>query len=823
MMVAIIIFVAIAIVGFIIYQLLPSTRFQKANSFFDCGNLVEAIKIYDSIISKHPDAPAKLAECKLKAGINAKSKNENEAIKYFNDIILIKRRLTNKANMIKFALVESKANFEIAQLNFNKICLDYNLEYKTTKLKENLRYIDISIKNGCENDFLALRNKHLSELEEINFYVAKQFEKTENFEDAIQFYSMANDFAEQLTNSKFKYSSLARIAICNLKKIKSVESIDFHVLNQSPVEYKKDFYYRYVIKLLYEENYIEAESFLSENLNYTSPAIDKLKEIIRNRKTNVAIEIVNNINQDLDQLYEKSFPVDDVKNLYDTLDKNIEQVILGIPNLDIKLQELKPSLFNRLLINYINDEKYAQAINLIRKFPLFWESPQLLKNLGISCFGYTAQGNLTEKNYPMVISSWLTAVYSDKVILKSLEDTSWDDEYTFSLSNSIGSFYAHHSELPVNVNYDDISDTNISIGAAQKELLQQFEVLINQKILDSSLAQNVDDFYHQEKEAIEKIISVINQDILFAAPRFAKLYGINDNIIEILNNDYVEYGLEESLEVGIPYLNNNSEGSVKEYGKAKDAITGIISSIQSEDISKLKTNLSSVNKLLIEKFESTRESVEDLIYNTFFTKIEENDENEKLINLMSECINFCAQNEKLRFQCSNYIADFCVAKVNEGEIDNYKALSLIKNAYLYSLDNQRISQNIITLIRMNLMDILNKRTIHANSIYKILDEIIPKRSLAFKEFSFELFQARKDLLDQLKESGVEISILTTESLISSFHDSYESSLTEEGIKLKSVLSYLKKLSEGCPIISNTDNDQLSQIRQQLGLSTDLRI
>ena len=84
---------------------------------------------------------------------------------------------------------------------------------------------------------------------------------------------------------------------------------------------------------------------------------------------------------------------------------------------------------------------------------------------------------------------------------------------------------------------------------------------------------------------------------------------------------------------------------------------------------------------MIEEFETIKDSVEDSIYNAFALKIEEDDENEDLIPLMNECIRLTTQNEKLKYQYSSYVADLCISKVNADEINNLKALSLMKDVY----------------------------------------------------------------------------------------------------------------------------------------------
>ena len=791
----VIILIVVGIVGYVIYQTLPNPKFQKATSLFDLGKLDEATKILNDIFEKHPDAPAKLAECKLKEGLNAKPKSDNEAIKYFNEAIEIKKRLPANASKTKYELIEAKACFEIAVIQFSNSISVTNSESKVKNLKDNLRFIDMATKSGIEKDFAALRKKHLSELAEINFSFGIQSEKSNKLVEAIKHYSTAKDFAAQSSNAKILYSASTRTGISKLKNREHVEANIFDDVNKSSIEYKRDFFFRYAKKLLQDKEYLETEKIISTHLNFSSTAIDKLKELLKTKKIKDAIKKVNEINYNLDQLYENSFPVDDVKNLYENLDKRIDEIKSVIPTLTDKLKQLKPSLFNRLLTHYISEEQYGNAIVLIQKFPSFWESPELLKNLGICCYGYTAQGNISQKNYQTIISNWLTAVYCDKVVLKSLEETNWDDEYTFTLTDAIGSNYHQHNSLPDNVNYDDITDSNISIGATQRELLQQFETLMHQKISDNLLAKTVTDFYEGEKEAVQKVVSVINTEILFAAPFFAKTHGINNEIIEELDNDYEEYSNEEALQAGVAYIKNKSESSVGKYSAAKELVAKLLSAIHNENLDDVKAVVADKQKSLIEEFETIIESVEDSIYNAYALKIEEDDENEDLIPLMNECIRLTTQNEKLKYQYSSYVADLCISKVNADEINNLKALSLMKNAYLYSKDNTRICKNIVTLIRYNLLDITNDRTKKISEIYQVLDSIKKNRSITFKRNSTELAKARTDILRELQKSGVDISQLTS---------TFSISLTAHGEKLKKVLNYMSALSEGSQNESSDD-------------------
>ena len=114
------------------------------------------------------------------------------------------------------------------------------------------------------------------------------------------------------------------------------------------------------------------------------------------------------------------------------------------------------------------------------------------------------------------------------------------------------------------------------------------------------------------------------------------------------------------------------------------------------------------------------------------------------------------------------------------------------------------------------MDILNDRTRKESDISKILDWAKRNMSETFKENSSELSNARKEILGQLKASGVDISLFEDNNLASILSGH---SLNSQGLKMKKILTYLRDLGS----IQETANplDRLRQLRQQLNLDDDL--
>jgi len=805
----IIVLIIISIVGYLIYQSLPNTKYEKAKNLFNTKDYSGAITVLNEIFEKHPDAPAKLAECKLNLGQQASGKVEK--IKYFNEVTGLRKKISNSASFSKFDSIEAKAIFEISKIQYEEA--KGNIE----KLNKNIRFIDTANQKASESNFSSLKTKHFSDLAGIHFKKATEKEKAGKSSDvinAIQSYKTANDYAEKSNNSLVINNSTSRILICQLKISQSVSLVNSSKIKKSDKNYQKELYYLYAIHLLKNKEFSEAENIISQHLNFQSSDIDKLKEILKTEKNNNAVKTVSEINTSIDKLYNNSLATEELKLFYDSLDEVSNELSDIESELSEQIAAIKPTLFNRLLTQYIETEQYDKAINIIYKYPKFWESSELLKNLGICCYGATSKGLMTERNYKVVVSGWLTSIYSDNVILKSLDDTTWDDNYTFSLVEAIGSNYSNHEEIPDNVNYDEVSELNISIGDTQKELLQQFETIIHREIQDTSLSTLINDFYDSEKEAIEKIIAQIENDIFFATPYFAISNGMHNEIISELDNDYHTYSIEDALEAGLPYIKNSKSTVVYQYFFANDLIEKVKSAIGNENSSAIKKLNTKDNKKCIEKFDSISSSVEDSLFNSVTNKISEDDENEKLIPIMEECISFSNQNEKLKHQYSNYVANYCISQINETNIDNFKGLSLMKGAYLRSPNNPRIVKNFITLIRFNLMDMLNEdnnnsfdfllgQTRNSKGIYKILDWVKNNMSQTYKQNSDELSKARREILQQLKQSGVDTSLFDDNSLSSLMSGN---SLNLQGLKMKKVLGYFRDLGN-----EDTSSDPLDPL------------
>jgi hypothetical protein len=783
-------FIIILFIGYFWYQSTSTAQFMRGVAMLSKQRTIEAVSIFEDLFERHPDAPVKLAECKMIQGLEYLSYDKVIAKSFFEQVIEIKKQAPAKARKKSFEKLEKRAYLEIAKIDFNLVINEPPAQKKLYRIHENLQFINNAPKKGYEKEFNNISRKYTQELAGSYYFLGKNYEKELHLVEAIQFYSKIINLAN--VPLALKTDATVRLGICKLKLEEDFNETLLDKIENASEDIKRDFYFRYTLKLIREKKFADAESTIQNQLDIDSPVIEKLKRIIYSTRIDTIKSKIDKINQTIDSLYENTFTMEDLKSFYDNLDTEINVIKTVIPSITEKLNQIKPSLFNRLLTNYIEEKKFANAINIIQKYPFFWENPELLKNLGICCYGYTSQGNLEENNYKIIISYFLTAVYSDKAMIKSLEQISRKDNYTYTLIESIGSTCLYQGKLPPNINYDEVSETNISIGATQKELLVLFESLLSRKINNPNLINIAHSFFSFEKEATGRLIKVINRDILCASPYFAKIFGINKTITTSLTEIYENDKNEDALEAGIPYITGDSNTYIKSYAIAKDLVYKAVKAIQNEDLAELKLLNSRGKSNPVTQYTQIAAKAEELLFKSIASKINSNSENDRLIPLMEEIICFSSKNEKLRKQYSAYIASYCINKMKVNAIDHLKALSLMKSAYMYSPDNVQICQNFIAIIKFNLIDILNNKSLNASEIYKLLDDTYMNRSATFNQESADLKKNRDDILRELSQKGADLS------LFEDSQDSYperKSMLTPQIERTKEVLSYLKKMSE----------------------------
>jgi molecular chaperone DnaK len=439
--------------------------------------------------------------------------------------------------------------------------------------------------------------------------------------------------------------------------------------------------------------------------------------------------------------------------LYDDFDNIGTTIKKGFPELSKKVDKFKPYLFSRLIGEYFENEAFEQLIAHITTFEDFYKRPELLKNVGIACLRMANNQQITKANYEIIISTWLTAVYSDRVILNSLEITDWDDDYTFTLLNSIGSKYAFENEVE-NVNFEEVSDNNICIGETQRQLVSFFETALNE-IPNASLGKKVQVFYNTEKEATEKIIATISTEIIYAAPHFAKKHDLNGNILKHLVTEFKAEQDTNILEVGLLYSEGKQPAIFESYQTAQNFVSNALHAIKNKRSTTLDNQNIDRNKNALAQFPKMGENFEAEMNREFHTIAQEETENVAMITLFEKAIDISSNKEQLRGKCADFIANLVISKVNDGNMNNEKALSYLIKAYGLSKNNHKVLNNLATIVRFNCSDMLNGDISDATR-KKLEDLATIKNGLLTQSLRNELLEMFNIIMTGIRENNEEV-------------------------------------------------------------------
>ena len=686
-----------------------SSLLLVAKEYAKKGKYINSYTILSSLFKLESEAVTQYAESKYQEACSYSDKDTIRTIDLLFESIQCEELLTKESNKHYFALVVEKAKFKIAEIRFDEYSkTDIRVEKlneRIEKILENYNFIKaISIiRLGKEINQLGLL--HFESLQNLYLNLAYKFESEGKLVKAKENYTKSLTFSQNKDSSY--YCAFIRNQICNLKNGIKIRELVVKEICDIKHSFKEDFIYRYVITLLKEDKVNKAEKLIDSYLNATHEAVQKLKRICHKQKIEIAQKELEIFNDVIIGIAENTLSLNDSMEIYNSLEDKADNLSIYFPHVKQSVLDLKPLLFNNLLSLLFSEHYYDDAIKLIiKRFPRFYENHALLRNVGIACIGIAENGLISEDNFKQVVSLWLTCIHNDYLILSTLEYTTWDDNYNFTLNGSIGSNYELHNNLPDNVNYGDAETSNISIGEVQRELVKEFELQLD-KIKNSTLQKKVSDFYESEINAIRKCVEIIMNDILFCTPYFAEVYNLSSVITNELIADYEQYGTEDALKIGLLYDIKKQSNLIREYGDAIQDSDAIFIAIGKLDRVQLKTSLnpSKVNRIL--KYETIGSGFEDKIYISIHTHILADSLNETVIPILEHIIEICPNYLNIKILYTKFINSLCVDKVNSNKMVVERALELTLKAYLLLPNDTQLQSNLYTLVRMVMREIVN--------------------------------------------------------------------------------------------------------------------
>nr|WP_303217363.1 hypothetical protein [uncultured Prevotella sp.] len=483
-----------------------------------------------------------------------------------------------------------------------------------------------------------------------------------------------------------------RTTICQLKKGTSLKEKDvLNVLSYVGfAKEKKDLSYRYGIWLIKNTSAKNALDFIKEHL----PNEDELIDICNNEYIVEAEASLAEMNASIEDMTTGKMSLSDATKLASKIDSYDATISPYLKNVHSKIISLKESIQSYILSKSFEEGDYKLALKLLKDTGASWFLDDIyFRNVAIACLGIAENGLLNKLNYKEVISYWLTAVYRDQLFVQSLDYTSWDDSYTFTLYNSMGgSKEESFDTLPDNVNFDEaIKGTVISICEVQQSLLGRFEAAI----------ESLDDFYRQfydaQKDAMDSLVKLnLDHPCMIAAPYLANNTRKCINKIKgTLDYEYDNYRNENTLKVGLMY--NLTSGVYGDYKTATTAIDDCSKAILTKSVVQVNSAFCDSAIDSIREFPDLYSSFVVNLQNALSSLIKDEADYKTVMSLF---IPICRliNDSTIAYMFGNHINQCVVGELNDEKLDLATGLEDMVSVYEVAKNCSRLKDNIGNVI-----------------------------------------------------------------------------------------------------------------------------
>lgn len=480
-----------------------------------------------------------------------------------------------------------------------------------------------------------------------------------------------------------------RALICNVKSGNIDTSKEQRITNalnlKSHESLKDDLAYRYACFLLQSTRPGDAEQLLKKYLPTESSLLALCENIYIKESEKYLLEF----NQKIKSVIEGTMTVTDATSFLQEIDQYKSKISNRLTDTSSKFNSYKSKLESYILRGMFIEEQYDKAFDkLLSMYPAYIEDDSQFRNVAIAALGLVESGTAKDKILKYAISIWLSAVYTDRLFVKSLDYTSWDDDFTFTLQGSLGqtSDYDYDS-LPDNINFDDpVENHNIAIKDVQLSLSSRMETVIRDNY------PKFEQFFTEEKEALDNLMELnLDQDFIIASPYLAtQLATVKKSIKEALDYDIAQgYDNEEdALNLGVRYgFSGNEYSSYKDaqqkVDSCKTAMAGSIATIRSA--------FSSLPQ--IKNFSKLYSSLKSFVSSRMNEDIKSKLDYKKFIDVY-EIVCKAFNEVPLSLAFSNYANGEIVQRLNDDRMQLRDGVGYMVRIYLIAPSSIQVKQNL---------------------------------------------------------------------------------------------------------------------------------
>lgn len=619
------------------------------------------------------------------------------------------------------------------------------------------------------------------------------YELHEQWPQAHTDYEAAKDVYQQLDHAATVATMQLRQSIVAMKSYKGGVVTDAGTIRIAEEKVRLDMAYRAAVSYLQAGDYDTASLFIPHLEGHLSEATALANAANKQRLQALRAEIerANTLAQD------ELATFDALQQLHRALPKLATRTAALNPVLGRQLTDLRPYVFGRLLTAGLAQGQLMPLLELLTSQPDYHTKPETLKNVGIVCLRLAVSQQLTVTNYKRIVALWLTALHTNEVLLASLESTSWDDDLTFTLDDSLG--VRSMSDLPENVNRSAASESNISLGEAQRNLMRTFESAIH-SIEHSALQAQVSAFYDQEKTALTNLISLLSEgpstlvQPYVITPFAAAELNLSGSIVQILLARYSRTASEELLNYALPYQTTPPQPLLVGYQAALELEKKATACFSSPR----RTNLQALPAVLktgaaqLKSYPKLQSRV--LLRLTDEVKSANKEEPDgQLVTAFEALIAAFPAHEPLKVLGAHHLCDWCISSLNEETMDNSTALERLAQGWSWATDDQRLAANLCILFGMLCREPASngqKQNLELALLEKVQIQAARQQTRALKQaVASELVPMQQDMFQMLREAKINV-----DALISAANIGYSTQYTADGIAMGKKLAVLRKMT-----------------------------
>ena len=493
------------------------------------------------------------------------------------------------------------------------------------------------------------------------------------FAEAQEDYTGANACHEDM-------DALGRAAICAIKRtdldIETVRESVNKVRENVSAPIWKDLQYRYVLLLL-KNGLLSDAGLIAERIRNA-----KLIALCESLKLQQCRADIESVNKDLELMTAGKMSLEQARGFRESLDARMAKILEYYPEYSGRKERYKDAAANAVIAAAFKEGKYVIAFEMLgKKHPDLLKNDNTFRNLAVAALGIMEDGGLTAKNYKAVIAIWLTAVYCDRLIVKSLDYTSWDDPYTFTLCDALSETW-DYPDLPDNINTNDKSETNIGIGAVQRSLLERSDAVLSKGNKDYY------DFYRKEIEAMDAMAAfhldnIISEDVI--SPYLYTIMPVAywNNLRAKLDDS------EAALRVGVMY--GITSGRFGEYSEASGSYNDCMKALS--DLSLVGSHFTITKINTIRKFPNLFDQLVQKAGGSLDSLVNGGKTYSELMGPFGTICS-CLQDKELSVRFLDFVLNGVIDDVKSNTISQETALPFLSAAYNVYKHHARLNENL---------------------------------------------------------------------------------------------------------------------------------